>query len=117
MAILTKNTVFREVVNDEVHENILSLALHALPQHGNGAVLTPRQSPPRPLPPLHVSVKRSSAGEGGETLMTTMMILEAIDNAHGVRPRSPNTQQPAIAGGEGGNDKDDKEESKLGKGR
>jgi hypothetical protein len=74
----TKNTVFREVVDDEDHENILSLALHALPQHGDGAVSTPRRSPPRPLTPSHLSVVRSSAGEGGETMMTTMMIREAM---------------------------------------
>ncbi len=39
------------------------------------------------------------------------------DDAHSVQPCLPNTQQPAIAGGEGGNDKDDKEESEVGKGR
>jgi hypothetical protein len=39
------------------------------------------------------------------------------NDAHGVQLRPPNTQQPAIAGGEGSNDKDDKEESKVGKGR
>ncbi len=43
--------------------------------------------------------------------------LGGYDNARGVQPRPPNTQQPAIAGGEEGNDKDNKEESKLGKGR
>jgi hypothetical protein len=37
-----KNTVFREVVDNDDHENILLLALPALPQHGNGAVLAPR---------------------------------------------------------------------------
>ncbi len=70
--------LFREVVNDEDHENILLLALHALPQQGDGAVLMPRRSPPRPLPPLQVSIVRSSAGEGRETMMTTMMIREAM---------------------------------------
>jgi hypothetical protein len=50
---LQKFTIFSEVFDDEDHENILSLASHALPQHGNGAVLTPRQSPPCPLPPSH----------------------------------------------------------------
>jgi hypothetical protein len=30
-----KNIVFREVINDDDHENILSLALPALPQHCN----------------------------------------------------------------------------------
>jgi hypothetical protein len=39
------------------------------------------------------------------------------DDAHGVQPNSPNTQQPAIAGGEGGNNKNKKEESKVGKRR
>jgi hypothetical protein len=78
MAVLTKNTVFSKVVNNEDHENILLLALSALPQHGNGAVSTPRQLPPRPLPPLHVSILCSSAGDGGETMMTTMMIQEAM---------------------------------------
>jgi hypothetical protein len=43
--------------------------------------------------------------------------LRGNDDAHGVRPHLPNTQQPAIAGGEGGNDEDNKEESKIGKGR
>jgi hypothetical protein len=43
--------------------------------------------------------------------------LRGNDDAHGVRPRPPNTQQPAIAGGEGGKDKDNKEESEVGKGR
>ncbi len=39
------------------------------------------------------------------------------DNAHSVQPRPSNTQQPAIAGGEGGNDKDNKEKCEVGKGR
>ncbi len=39
------------------------------------------------------------------------------DDAKSVQPYLPNTQQPAIAEGEGGNNKDDKEESKGGKGR
>ncbi len=64
----------REVIDSEDHENILLLASHALLQHGNGAVSTLRRSPPRPLPPSHVSVVRSSAGEGGEMMMTMMMI-------------------------------------------
>jgi hypothetical protein len=73
-----KNTVFGEVVNNEDHENILLLASPALPQHGDGTVSMPRQSPPCPLPPSHISVVRSSAGEGGETIMTLMMIREAM---------------------------------------
>ncbi len=31
-----------------------------------------------PLPPLHISTVSSSAGEGGETMMTTMLIWEAM---------------------------------------
>ncbi len=73
-----KNTVFREVINNEDHENILLLALHALSQHGNGAVLTPRQSPPCPLPLSHVFIICSSAGEGREMMMMRMMIQEAM---------------------------------------
>ena len=39
------------------------------------------------------------------------------DDAYCDQPHPPNTQQPAIAGGEGGNDEEDKEESEVGKGR
>ncbi len=39
------------------------------------------------------------------------------DHANGVQPHLPNTQQAAIAGGEGGNNKDDKEEREVGKER
>jgi hypothetical protein len=42
LQFLQVNTVFREVVDNKDHENILSLALPALPQHDNGTVLTPR---------------------------------------------------------------------------
>jgi hypothetical protein len=42
LAVLTKKTLFREVINYDNHENILLLALHTLAQHGNGAVSMPR---------------------------------------------------------------------------
>ncbi len=78
MAVLIKNTVFREVVDNEDYENILLLALPALPQHSNGAVLMPRQLQPHPYPPSHVPVVPSSAGEGRETMMMMMMIQEGL---------------------------------------
>jgi hypothetical protein len=55
LAVLTKNTVFREIINNDHHKNILLLALPVLPQHGNGAVLMPKQLPLRHLSPSHVS--------------------------------------------------------------
>jgi hypothetical protein len=71
-------TLFSKVVDNEDYEKILLLALPALPQHGHGTVLTLRRLPPRPLAHSHVSVLGSSAGEGGETMMTMMMIQEVM---------------------------------------
>jgi hypothetical protein len=110
LAVLTKRTVFREVINDDDHENILLLALPTLPQHSNGAVLMPRQLPPCPLSPLHVSVLRSWWGGWGDD-NNKQQHPRGDDNINNVRPRLPDTQQSAIGkGGGGGGDKDDKEE-------
>jgi hypothetical protein len=73
-----KNIFFREVVDDDNHENILLFALPTLPQHGNGAVSMPRQLPPPPLAPLHISAIHSSPGESGEMMMTMMTIQEVM---------------------------------------
>ena len=46
----------------------------------SGSVLTLslRGLPPCPLPPLHISTLRSSGEEGGEIIMTTMTVREAM---------------------------------------
>jgi hypothetical protein len=67
-----------EIINNNDMKILSLLALPAVPCHGDGTVLTPKQLPPHPLPSLHVSALSSSAGEGGEMMMKTMTIQEAM---------------------------------------
>jgi hypothetical protein len=52
-----------EVIDNNDEKILSSLALLALPHHGNGTVLMPKQLPPSPLPPSHVSTLLFSAEE------------------------------------------------------
>jgi hypothetical protein len=115
--MLYSQPLFREVINDEDHENILSLALSALPQHGNGAVLTPKVIATTPSSSLACLCCALLCWGGWGDDDVDDDDPRGDDNAHSVRPHLPNTQQPAIAGGEGSKYEDNKEESKLGKGR
>jgi hypothetical protein len=84
--IITTNI---EIIDDNDIKVPFLLAPPAIPHHVDGTVPMPKQSPPHPLPPLHVSALCSSAGEGREMLMMTMTIQEAMTTLIISNPISP----------------------------